>query len=211
MKVLAVVTYPFRVAFALGEVTLALARLMEPDGPIQVLYQLAAMMSEDRPLGRAIGPGGGVDRAFDENGLAARLTAVGGPLDRLMEEGVVEKLNELVAACISGLLVIERLEPVILRLAPVLERVEPHIALVVPVLEQAEPSVAQLAPAIAQIAPVIEQLAPLLDGLAPVVDVLEPVLRRVDESSQTLSSVVDPIFDLGRRVPVVGRRFDRRV
>jgi len=89
MNLVSLATFPARVAIAFGEASLGVARLVAPDGPVRLLYQAAAVTSEDRPLGKAMAEGGVVDRVLDENGVVSRLTEVGGPLDRLIEEGGV--------------------------------------------------------------------------------------------------------------------------
>jgi hypothetical protein len=70
-----------------------LGRLGDPEGPLSRIEQLAVLTADDRPLGRALAPGGPLDQLLAEDGVLERLLADGGPLDRLMAEGgIVDRL-----------------------------------------------------------------------------------------------------------------------
>jgi len=43
--------------------------LADPNGPVSLVNNLAAITSEERPLGRAIAPGGALDRVLAEDGV----------------------------------------------------------------------------------------------------------------------------------------------
>ena len=45
-----------------------LGRLGDPDGPLARIEQLALLTADDRPLGRALAPGGPLDRLLAEKG-----------------------------------------------------------------------------------------------------------------------------------------------
>ncbi len=61
--------------------------LADPKGPLALVNNLAALTSDDRPLGKAIASGGALDRILAEDGALERLLSAQGPLDRLLSEG----------------------------------------------------------------------------------------------------------------------------
>ncbi|MEO9221502.1 MAG: ABC transporter, partial [Mycobacteriaceae bacterium] len=69
------------------------ALLADPHGPLALVNNLAALTSEDRPLGKAIAPGGALDHILAEDGVVNRFTSEGGPVDRLLSaDGALERL-----------------------------------------------------------------------------------------------------------------------
>ncbi|WP_127782878.1 ABC transporter [Rhodococcus sp. X156] len=73
--------------FGAGGVAEQLARvLQDPQGPLSALTKLAEALEEDRPLGKAIAPGGPLERIIEE-GVLERFASRGGPMDRLLAEG----------------------------------------------------------------------------------------------------------------------------
>ncbi len=74
--------------------------ISDPNGPVALMQRLAAVTAEDRPLGKAMAPGGedgvaqrliqpgsAMDRFLVEGGGLDLLVAEGGPLDRLLASG----------------------------------------------------------------------------------------------------------------------------
>src|SRR5450759_4818484 len=118
MGLMDIVTLPLRVTVAATQVTLGLAQLAspsgplrrkggyadqfstgfgegglaeqlmkvisDPEGPISLVNHLTALTSEERPLGKAIAPGGALDRLLAEDGALERLLSADGLLDRLL-------------------------------------------------------------------------------------------------------------------------------
>jgi hypothetical protein len=88
--------YAERVMLIIGEgglVDRLAVALAEPNGPMSLLRSLAAATAEERPLGRAIAPGGTLDRLFAEDGPVQRALQANGVLDRLFaEDGPLERL-----------------------------------------------------------------------------------------------------------------------
>lgn len=61
--------------------------IADPNGPVALLQRLAAVTAEDRPLGKAMAPGGALDRILADDGVAHRLTEPGSAMDRFLGEG----------------------------------------------------------------------------------------------------------------------------
>ena len=61
--------------------------IADPHGPVALMQRLAAVTSDDRPLGQAMAPGGALDRVLAEDGVARRLTEPGSAIDRFLGEG----------------------------------------------------------------------------------------------------------------------------
>lgn len=87
MGILNLVTLPLRMGVAYAEASIGLAGLLAPGGPIRLVYRLADLTDEDRPLGAALAPGGTVDRLVAEGGVLVALTDVSGPVGRLLAPG----------------------------------------------------------------------------------------------------------------------------
>jgi hypothetical protein len=77
-----------------GGVIDRLIRVLEdPRGPMSLLSTITSVLDEERPLGRALAPGGTVDRLLADEGPLRRLVDEGGALDRLLEKnGALDKL-----------------------------------------------------------------------------------------------------------------------
>ena len=128
MALLDLVTLPVRLTVAATSTTLALGRLVAPDGPVRrengyadrlmllvgeggaverldrvlsdprgpmhLVNTITSLLDQRRPLGRALAPGGAVDRLLEKDGPLDRLLEDGGLLDRLLsEDGFVDKLT----------------------------------------------------------------------------------------------------------------------
>src|SRR6478752_1975430 len=102
----------------------SVAHLLGIDEAVDRANRLARLMDQDQPLGRALTPGGPVDRLPDENGLVERLLAADRPADRLLAEGgLVDKLTARNRPLEQLADVAETLN----RLTPGLEALEPTI------------------------------------------------------------------------------------
>jgi hypothetical protein len=67
--------------------------LTDPEGPMRLVHTVAAALDEDRPLGRALAPGGTVDRLLASDGPVFRLLREGGTLDQLVvDDGPLDRL-----------------------------------------------------------------------------------------------------------------------
>lgn len=91
---LAVATYPVRLAAAASRTILHLGHLFSSEGPVmrpggyaERLAALHDLTAPDRPLGQALAHGGAVDRLVGPDGPVERLLAPGGALDQLMAPG----------------------------------------------------------------------------------------------------------------------------
>jgi hypothetical protein len=88
--------YAERVMLIIGEgglVDRLTVALGDPNGPMSLVRSLAAATAQDRPLGRAMAPGGTLDRLFAEDGPVHRVLQADGVLDRLFaENGPLERL-----------------------------------------------------------------------------------------------------------------------
>lgn len=90
--------YAERVMLIIGEggwVERLAVTLSDPRGPMSLVHVLAAATAEDRPLGRAMAPGGTVDRLLEQDGLLDRLLTEDGFVEKLLAEGGT--LDQLVA------------------------------------------------------------------------------------------------------------------
>ena len=92
--------YADRVMLLIGEgghIERLAATLADPQGPMRLVKVIVDALDPERPLGRAIAPGGPMDRLLDpdgplfrlleEGGTVDRLVAADGPLDRLVTPG----------------------------------------------------------------------------------------------------------------------------
>jgi hypothetical protein len=88
--------YADRLMLLIGEGGLVerLARaLADPQGPMRLVNVIVDALDPERPLGRAIAPGGPVDRLLDPEGPLFRLLEEGGTVDRLVEvDGPLDRL-----------------------------------------------------------------------------------------------------------------------
>jgi hypothetical protein len=69
------------------------ASLSDPQGPMRLVNVIVDALDPERPLGRAIAPGGPMDRLLDPQGPLFRLLEEGGTVDRLVEtDGPLDRL-----------------------------------------------------------------------------------------------------------------------
>jgi hypothetical protein len=67
--------------------------LSDPQGTLSALASVGRVLDADRPLGRALAPGGALDRLFADDGPLTRLVDAGGALDKLVaDDGPLERL-----------------------------------------------------------------------------------------------------------------------
>ncbi len=188
------VIFPVRVAVAFGEASIGVARLVSPGGPVRLVEQVAAMTAEDRPLGKAIAPGGVVDRVLDDQGVVARLTEVGGTLDRMIESG--GPIDRIMAADgpVDRLLAREGAIERMLAEGGVIDRLLAQEGLIEQLVEEGG---------------IIDRLAEVMETIsriAPVIESLDPAIRGIDDSAHVLAATVEPLRDLAARVPGLRRR-----
>jgi hypothetical protein len=135
MAILDLVTLPVRLTVAAANTTLALGRLVSPDGPVRrpdgyadrvmlllgengtvervdralsdprgpmhLVDAVTTVLDADRPLGRALAPGGAVDRLLEE-GFVEKLTAEAGTLDQLVALGeTLERMQPRIAELLA--------------------------------------------------------------------------------------------------------------
>jgi len=192
MNLIEMVTFPVRVANAFGEASIGVARLVSPGGPVRLVEQIAAMTAEDRPVGKAIAPGGVVDRVLDDQGVLARLTEVGGLLDRMIEPG--GPIDRIMAADgpVDRLLAREGAIERMLAEGGVIDRLLAQEGLIEQLVQEGG---------------IIDRLAEVMDAishLAPVLETLDPAIRGIDDSAAVLAATVEPLRDLATKIP--GRR-----
>lgn len=88
--------YAERVMLLIGEgglVERLSTTLSDPQGPMRLVNVIVDALDPERPLGRAIAPGGPVDRLLDPEGPLFRLLDEGGTVDRLVEvDGPLDRL-----------------------------------------------------------------------------------------------------------------------
>ncbi|MEO8966896.1 MAG: hypothetical protein ABI427_04960 [Solirubrobacteraceae bacterium] len=96
MGLFAIATLPARAAVAGAEPVIATGRLVARDGPVRCAggyEQLGVLTAEDRPLGRALGPGGIVDRLLRQGGLRDHVLTTVGTVERLVHpDGTMNRL-----------------------------------------------------------------------------------------------------------------------
>ena len=69
--------------------------LADPHGPMHLVNTVTALLDERRPVGRALAPGGTLDRLLRDDGLLDRLLSEEGFVDKLVADGGT--LDQLVA------------------------------------------------------------------------------------------------------------------
>jgi hypothetical protein len=190
------------------------AALSDPHGPMHLVNTVTALLDERRPVGRALAPGGTVDRMLaadgplfrlvEEGGTVDRILAEGGAVDRLLEEGGA--LDRL--AAVDGPL--ERL----LRSEGALDRVTRPDGLLDRLLVEgglADRLVSEdgfLEKLVAE-GGTLDQLVELgrtLERLQPRVAELLGLIPELHESVDTLNRSVGPIGELANRLPGGRRR-----
>ncbi len=248
MPLLDLVTLPVRLSVAAAETTLALGRLVAPDGPVRresgyadrvmliigegglvermtgaltdphgpmrLVDALAAALDHDRPLGRAMAPGGTVDRLLAAHGPLDRLFAPGGTVDRLLaENGPLERLlvedgalDQLVAedGPLERLLSAEGALDRVTRPGGVLDRLLERDGL----LERLLRDGGFLEKLIAE-GGTLEQLVALgdtLESIQPRLAELTGIVPELHASVDALNRAVEPLGDLANRLPGSRRR-----
>ncbi len=61
--------------------------LSDPHGPMHLVRTITALVDQQRPVGRALAPGGTLDRLLAADGPLFRMVAEGGTVDRILSEG----------------------------------------------------------------------------------------------------------------------------
>jgi hypothetical protein len=194
MNLTEMLTFPMRVAYAFGEASIGVARLVSPGGPMRLVDQIAAMTAEERPLGKAIAPGGVVDRVLDDQGVVARLTEIGGTLDRMIEPGGLIDRTMAAGGPVDRLLAREGAIERMLAEDGVIDRLLAKEGLIEQLVEEGG---------------IIDRLADVMETIsriAPVIESLDPAIRRIDESGHVLAATVEPLRDLAARMPGLRRR-----
>ncbi|MBN4927984.1 hypothetical protein IEU95_14150 [Hoyosella rhizosphaerae] len=91
--------------------------LSNPYGPVALLRAITSATSPERPLGRALQPGGMVDNAFDDNGLVDKVFQSGGIVERVLtENGLAERVLGLMENLVSIAPTIEGLQDPLARI-----------------------------------------------------------------------------------------------
>ena len=227
--------FPARVAVAFGQASIGVAQLVAPDGPARLLYLLSSITAPDRPIGKAVQPGGIVDRILDDNGVLARLSEPGGVLDRLIAEGgvidrVLKRDGALDRILAPGGLVDRVIEPggVLDRLLEQEGAIERIIAPggVLDRLLDREGLLEQLVAEdgiivrLGDLMETIVRLEPILAGLEPVVGGVQVAASGIersaggidrsaaglDESARALVELLGPVVDIVERLPGARRR-----
>lgn len=168
------------------------AALTDPDGVMKLLRTIAAAVDPDRPLGRALAPGGTVDRLLDAEGPLHRLLAEGGVVDQLLaEDGPLDRL----LAAGGALDRITREDGVLDRLLAdegLLDRLFTEGGFVEKLVAEGG---------------TLDQLVALgatLEHIQPRIGELARLVPELHASVDALNRVVEPLSDLANRVP--GRR-----
>ncbi|MBJ8347941.1 hypothetical protein [Antrihabitans sp. YC2-6] len=194
MGLFEIATFPVRALVAFGEASIGVAKLVSPEGPVRLAGKLSDLTAEDRPLGKALAPGGVVDRVLEEDGVVARLTAPGGPLDRLMEPGGAIDRITAPGGPMDRFLAREGAIDRILEEGGILDRLLAEEGLVEQLVEQGG---------------IIDRLAEALEQISkigPLIESLDRPIRAVDESAQVLQLAVEPLRDFAGRIPGFARR-----
>jgi hypothetical protein len=199
--------YADRVMVLIGEgglVERAARVLADPAGPMSLVNTVTSVLDQRRPLGRALAPGGTVDRMLAEDGPVHRLLAEGGAVERLVEEGGA--LDRLVApdGPLERLLSTEGALDRVTRDGGVLDRLLAENGLLDRMLSE-EGFVERLTAE----GGTLEQLVALgatLERIHPRLDELLALIPELHESVTTLNSSVGPLGDLANRLPGGRRR-----
>jgi hypothetical protein len=170
------------------------AALTDPNGVMNLLTTVAAAVDRDRPLGRALAPGGTVDRLLDADGPVFRLLAEGGTVDRLLaEDGPLERL--LVAGGALDRITVQ---------GGVLDRLLADDGLLDRLLTEdgfVEKLVAE--------GGTLDQLIALgetLERIQPRLGELTRLIPELHASVDALNRVVEPLSELANRIPGGRRR-----
>jgi len=248
MALLDLVTLPVRLTVAATSTTLALGRLVAPDGPVRrengygdrlmlligeggaverlnrvlsdprgpmhLVNTITSLLDQQRPLGRALAPGGTLDRLLDDDGAVLRMLAEGGTLDRVLASGgAVDRLLEedgpldrLVAddGPLERLLSQEGALDRITRSGGVLDRLLEDGGLLDRLLSEAG-FVDKLTAEGGTLDQLVE-LGRTLERMQPRITELLALIPDLHESVDTLNRSVGPLSDLANRIPGGRRR-----
>ncbi len=187
--------------------------LTDQHGPMNLVSTLAAALEDDRPLGRAMAPGGTIDRLLAAHGPLDRLFKPGGTVDRLLaSDGPLERLlreqgalDRLVAE--DGPL--ERL----LAAGGALDRVTAPGGVLDRLLDEeglldrllTEGSVEKLLADGGTLDQLI-QLGATLEGIQPRLAELTGLVPELHASVNALNRAVEPLGELANRLPRGRRR-----
>lgn len=189
--------YAERVLLIIGEgglVDRLAAALADPNGPMSLVRAVAAATSEERPLGRAIAPGGTLDRLFAEDGPVHRVLQADGVLDRLFaEDGPLERL-----VAVDGAL--DR----VTRPGGALDRLLAEEGLLERLLTD-ESFVDRLVTEGGTLDQLIA-LGTTLERLVPRLEQLSEIVPELHESVNALNRAVEPLGELAGRLPRPLRR-----
>jgi hypothetical protein len=238
MALLDLVTLPARLTVAATSTTLALGRLVAPDGPVRrpdgyadrvmlligeggaveridralsdprgpmhLVNTVAAVLDPRRPLGRALAPGGTVDRLLAADGPLHRVLSPGGAVDRLLEEGGA--LDRLVAddGPLERLLSSEGALDRITRRGGVLDRLLEEGGLLDRLLS--EDGFVEKLTADGGTLDQLVALGVTLDGMQPRIAELSALIPDLHESVDALNRAVGPLSELANRIPGGRRR-----
>jgi hypothetical protein len=188
--------------------------LADPHGPMHLVNTVTALLDDRRPVGRALAPGGTLDRMLaadgplfrmlDEGGTVDRILAEGGAVDRLLEEG--GPLDQLVAddGPLERLLSTEGALDRLTRQGGTLDRLLRDDGLLDRLLSE-EGFVDKL---VAD-GGTLDQLVALggtLEHIQPRIAELIALIPELHRSVDTLSESVGPLSDLANRIPGGRRR-----
>ena len=199
--------YADRLMVVIGEGGLAervTAVLTDPNGALALVNALASAVSEDRPLGRALAPGGTLDRLLADDGALTRTLQPGGAVDRVLaDDGPVDRLlredgalERLVAE--DGPL--ERL----LAAGGALDRVTRPGGLLDRLLQE-EGFLERLTVEGGTLDQLIA-LGDTLEGIQPGLAQLADLVPELHASVEALNRAVGPLSELANRLPLGRRR-----
>ena len=168
--------------------------LSDPRGPMHLVNTVTAVLDPSRPLGRALAPGGTVDRLLAADGPLYRVLAPGGAVDRLLEEeGALERLvadDGPLERLLSSEGALDRL----LQEGGLLDRLLSEDGFVEKLTSDGG---------------TLDQLVALgqtLERMQPRVTELLALIPALHESVDTLNRAVEPLSDLANRIPGGRRR-----
>ncbi|MEP7090843.1 MAG: hypothetical protein ABI776_12135 [Nocardioidaceae bacterium] len=178
--------------------------LEDPRGPMGLLGVIAAVLAQDRPLGRALAEGGTLDRLLAPDGPLQRMLGEGGAVDRLLVEGGA--LDQLVAddGPLERLLSAEGALDRVTRQGGVLDRLLQDDGLLTRLLSEdgfLDKLVAE--------GGTLDQLIALgetLERIQPRLADLIALIPELQQSVTTLNRAVGPLGDLANRLPGGRRR-----
>jgi hypothetical protein len=168
--------------------------LADPRGPMHLVNTVTAVLDVNRPLGRALAPGGTVDRLLAPDGPVYRMLEPGGTLDQLAQaDGPLDRLLEAGGALDS-----------VTRKGGVLDRLLEEDGLVDRLLSEdgfVDKLVAEggTLDQLVALGAILERIQP---GLAEMI----ALIPELHESVDTLNRSVGPLGELANRIPGSKRR-----